>query len=154
MFEKVLAEAHCDIPCGIYEPSTAKIAAKTVARMVDQILELELPENQRDKHALDHYLGVMQRRIAIKEQHAEQCKRELETIWSDFFRPEHLEQFPDLHDRFWQTIKLASKCKQEINAEVAKQLVEGVDEIAKLFYQVKGVPDRFKAYQELTDQLY
>ncbi len=149
----LIAEAHCDIPCGIYEPVIAKIAAQTVARMVEQIQALELP-GRTDKHGADHYLNAMQRRIAVKEAHAESCKRELETLWSDFFKPEHLEQFPELHDLFWKTIKLASTCKQEINAEVAQQLVAGVDEVAKIFYQVKQVPDRFQAYQELTDHLY
>lgn len=154
MFKSLLAEAHCDIPCGIYEPVIAKIAAKTVARMVDQINELELPTDDTDKHQLDHYHQASMRRMAVKEQHAEACKRELETLWSDFFKPEHLEQFPQLHDTFWKTIKLAGKCKQEISAELAKQLVAGVDEIATMFYQAKNVPERFKAYQEITDNLY
>lgn len=154
MVTHITAEAHCDIPCGIYEPVLAKIAAKTVARMVDQINELALPEDDTDKHQLDHYHQASMRRMMVKEQHAETCKRELETLWSDFFKPEHLEQFPHLHDTFWKTIKLAGKCKQEISAELATQLVDGVDEIAKMFYEAKKAPDRFKAYQEITDNLY
>lgn len=150
----ITVEAHCDIPCGIYEPSLAKIAAKTVARMVDQINYLELPSDDTDKHQLDHYHQASMRRMAVKEAHAESCKCELETLWSDFFTPEHLEQFPELHDTFWKTIKLASKCKQEISADLAQQLVDGVDKIAKMFYQAKNAPERFKAYQELTDNLY
>jgi len=154
MFEPILVEAHCDIPCGIYEPVMAKIAAKTVARMVDQLMNLEVPDDDADDHAWLAYKNASMRRIMVKEQHAESCKRELETLWSDFFKSEHLEKFPKLHDTFWGTIKLAGKCKQEISAELAKQLVDGVDEIAKMFYEVKNVPDRFKAYQELTDNLY
>ncbi|MBI4250051.1 superoxide dismutase, Ni [Candidatus Uhrbacteria bacterium] len=149
----ILAEAHCDIPCGIYEPVVAKIAAKTVARMVDQIQALELPLDQTDKAALDHYQNALNRRLAVKENHAETCKREIETLWSDFLKPEHLEQFPRLHETVWQTLKVASTCKQEINSEAAHQLVTGVDEIARIFYTVKQVPDRLKAYQELTDHL-
>ena len=35
------AEAHCDIPCGIYDPIAAKIAAQTVHKMVLRIQSLE-----------------------------------------------------------------------------------------------------------------
>lgn len=149
----VVALAHCDIPCGIYEPVVAKIAARTVARMTDQILELETPEHG-DREAAIAYSNMISRRISVKEQHAETCKRELETLWSDFFKPEHLEKFPDLHDKFWKAIKAASSCKQEVSKTHADELLEAVDGIAKLFYEAKGVPERFSAYQEITDNLY
>ena len=154
IFPIIEAEAHCDIPCGIYEPVVAKIAAKTVARMVDQIQTLEMPADPKDRHAAEHYQNGMARRVAVKEAHAESCKRELETLWSDFFKPEHLTKFPDLHDMFWKAAKLCSKNKQDIDKEAAEQLVAAVDEIAKMFYAAKGVPERFKAYQEITDHLY
>lgn len=153
-FSQITAQAHCDIPCGIYEPTPAKIAAKTVARMVEQIAATELPKDENDKHAVDHYHNSTLRRIAVKEAHAEACKRELETLWSDFFKPEHLEKFPNLHDTFWKAVKLCSKNKQDIDAEAANQLVAAVDEIARAFYEAKGVPERFRAYQEITDKLY
>lgn len=149
----IIAEAHCDIPCGIYEPTIAKIAAKTVARMAEQIEGLKLPKED-DKHALDHYHNAITRRIATKETHAETCKRELEILWSDFFKPEHLAQFPNLHEIFWRAVKLASKNKQETDAQAARDLIAAVDEIAKIFYEAKGCPERFKAYQEITDKLY
>ena len=150
----ITAQAHCDIPCGVYDPTPAKIAAKTVVRMVQQIQELQAPADHSDKHALDHYLASIGRRIAVKEEHAQLCKKELSILWSDFFKPEHLEKFPNLHERFWQAEKLCSKNKQEINAEAAQQLIEAVDQIAKLFYQAKNAPERYKAYQEITDKLY
>jgi len=151
--KSLVVSAHCDIPCGIYEPVVAKIAARTVARMTDQMLELELPD-MTDKHAVDHYVSSVARRTAVKEQHAETCKRELETLWSDFFKPEHLEKFPDLHDKFWKAIKAAGTCKQETAKDHADELLTAVDEIAKMFYEAKGVPERFAAYQEITDNLY
>lgn len=154
MFYTLEAEAHCDIPCGIYEPTPAKIAAKTVARMVDQLLELETPEDDADDHAWLAYKNSSTRRIMIKEQHAEICKRELETLWSDFFKPEHLTDFPDLHDHFWKATKLASKNKQEIDPQAAQQLVTAVDQIAEMFYLAKKAPERYAAYQLLTDNLY
>jgi nickel superoxide dismutase len=150
----LVASAHCDIPCGIYEPVIAKIAARTVARMVDQILELLVPSDRDDTAREAAYIQAITRRITVKEQHAETVKRELETLWSDFFKPEHLKTFPDLHDQFWKAIKLASTCKQEISQDHASELLVAVDEIAKIFYEVKGVPDRYAAYQEITDNLY
>lgn len=153
IFSTITAEAHCDIPCGIYDPTPAKIAAKTVARMIQQIDELEVAPAQ-DKHAMDHYLQAVTRRVAVKEAHAELCKRELETLWSDFFKPEHLDQFPELHDVVWKTLKLASQCKQDIDAEAATKLVAGVDQIAKMFYDAKKAPERYEAYKLITDNLY
>ena len=151
------ADAHCDIPCGIYDPTAAKIAAKTVERMVMQIGELKPPEGfpqTFDPAAMKALQNMLIRRIKVKEDHAEQCKRELLILWTDFFKPEHLEKNPKLHDMFWKAAKLCSKNKQEINDAVAKELVAAVDEIAGIFYEAKGMPERYEAYKELTDKLW
>jgi nickel superoxide dismutase len=153
-FTPITAEAHCDVPCGIYDPTPAKIAAKTVARMIDQLEGLEPPTNMSDGHALAAYAAMISRRVVVKERHAEECKRELQVLWSDFFKPEHLEKYPQLHDMFWKALKLASKAKQDPHKETAAQLVAAVDEIAKIFYEAKGDPGRFEAYQRITDTLY
>lgn len=166
----IIASAHCDIPCGIYEPTVAKLAARTVARMVDQIVELtehpatasrgaleqsdEESPAERDHHAEAAYIQAIARRIMVKEAHAEACKRELETLWSDFFKPEHIEMIHDLHERIWTAVKLASKCKQEISPDMAADLLKAVDAVAEAFYQVKNVPERFEAYKQITDHLY
>jgi nickel superoxide dismutase len=150
---EITAEAHCDIPCGIYEPTPAKIAAVTVRRMVEQIESLEKPKDS-DTEKLSHYHNDVGRRIAVKEEHAELCKKELLILWTDFFKPEHLEKFSNLHETFWKAAKLCSKNKQEVNRETAQQLVDAVDEVAKIFYEVKGTPERFEAYKTLTDKLY
>ena len=153
----VHADAHCDIPCGIYEPTPAKIAAMTVLRMVLQINELkppiELPK-MPDIDAMKAFANSMARRFIAKEEHAELCKKEIEILWSDFFKPEHLEKYPELHDMVWKAAKLCSKNKQEVNEEAARQLVAAVDEIAKIFYAAKDVPERYEHYQALTDKLF
>ncbi len=150
----IRTEAHCDIPCGIYDPTAAKIAAKTVARMIDQIEELALPAESNDKHAVIAYNNSISRRIAVKETHAELCKRELAILWSDFFKPEHLAAHPNLHDLFWKAMKLASKTKQDPHKEDAIALVVAVDEIARVFYDVKNAPEKLEAYKTITDTLY
>lgn len=146
-------QAHCDIPCGVYDPTPAKIAAKTVQRMVLQLEELAPPPDA-SKEALLAYSNSVSRRIKVKEEHAELCKRELSILWSDFFKPEHLEKAPNLHDMFWRVLKLCSKNKQEVSREAADQLVAAVDEIAKIFYEAKNAPDKYEAYKKITDTLF
>jgi nickel superoxide dismutase len=153
----ISADAHCDIPCGIYDPTAAKIAAKTVERMVMQIEELTPPEGfpqAFDIEAMKALQNMLVRRIRVKEDHAEQCKRELLILWTDFFKPEHLEKHPELHEIFWKAAKLCSKNKQEINDDAAKELVEVVDEIAKVFYEAKGAPEKYAAYKKITDTVF
>jgi nickel superoxide dismutase len=77
-----------------------------------------------------------------KEAHAEICKRELDILWHDYFRPEHLEKYPDLHTKFWMTAKLASRNKQSIDEAAANDLLNAVNEIAEIFWATKNVPTR------------
>ena len=127
----VVVHAHCDIPCGIYDPTPAKIAADTVAKMVEKI-------GQLDKAATDNNTrGNFVRMITVKEQHAEICKKELQVLWSDYFKPEHLEKFPKLHDSFWKALKLASKNKQNVDAQAATDLQAAVKEISDMFWATK-----------------
>ena len=126
-----IAHAHCDVPCGIYDPHTAELAARTVARMVELIGQLpkeRLTEAERHKFV---------RCIAVKEQHAETVKHEIGVLWSDYFKPEHLERHPDLHDRTWKILKLASKNKQNIDAAAAAELEAAVKEYAEIFWSTK-----------------
>lgn len=151
---KIKASAHCDIPCGIYEPTSAKIAAKTVLRMIRQLKEINLPSDWSDKDQVLEYLNAVTRRIAVKEEHAEICKKELRIIWGDFFKEEHLQKYPNLHSLFWKAMKLASATKQDLDEEDAQELCQTIDEIAKIFYQVKNDPNRFQSYQEITEKLF
>lgn len=118
--------AHCDIPCGIYDPKPAQIAATTVLKMVQKIKELP----KEDVHSLIRMTNV-------KEQHAETCKREILILWTDYFKAEHLEKFPDLHDLIWKTTKLCSENKRNIDEVKAQELVAAVDKIADIFTQTK-----------------
>ncbi|OGZ97638.1 MAG: superoxide dismutase, Ni [Candidatus Sungbacteria bacterium RIFCSPLOWO2_02_FULL_54_10] len=160
-FSKILpavgAQAHCDIPCGIYEPASAKIAAMTILRMVLQIGELHPPVGfpmKFDYAVMKSFANSMMRRIAVKEQHAELCKKELLILWTDFFKPEHLEKFPQLHDMFWKAAKLCSTNKQDVSEEHARELIVAVDDIAKIFYEAKGVGGRYEVYKALTEKLF
>ena len=126
------AHAHCDIPCGIYDPVSAKIAAQTVLKMV---MRIEALEGQMDISAGNSF----GRYVAVKEQHADLVKHEIDILWHDYFKPEHLDKYPDLHTTVWNATKLASANKQNVDLDSAKQLVEAVDEIACIFWATKGV---------------
>lgn len=122
--------AHCDLPCGIYETDTATQAAATCLRMIEKIEllgELDSPEKHNN----------FVRAVQIKEDHAQKVKDELGLLWSDYFKPEHLEKFPDLHTTFWVAIKQASKVKQTVSRKECEELIHQVAHIAELFAQSK-----------------
>ena len=134
-----IAHAHCDIPCGIYDPISAKIAAQTVVKMVMRIQALERPGSDGGAEAAATYANTVARYVAVKEQHADLCKKELDILWHDYFRPEHVEKYPDLHNTVWQANKLASRNKQNVDLEAARELVGTVDKVAEVFWATKNV---------------
>ena len=123
------ASAHCDIPCGIYDPISAKIAAQTVQKMVLRI-EAAGPANSISE------ANTLARYVAVKEEHAELCKHELRVLWADY-------AWPNVHanlvtSKINRALKLASQCKQTVSMENAKALVDAVDDIATTFWSTKG----------------
>ena len=140
MFEKLLqtlgletAEAHCDVPCGVYDPSTAQIAAKTVHALTKKIIDLPIPAPGEKPEELRAYKNTVTRMIMVKEEHARICKTEILILWTDYFKPQHLEMFPDLHNTFWNTAKLISYCKQNVDLAKAEELQTAVAKIADMF---------------------
>lgn len=131
-----IVHAHCDGPCGVYDPASARIAAEAVLSMTKKLLALERPKGD-DPKALLAYKNTSTRFIMIKEQQAELCKRELLILWTDYFKPPHLEKFPNLHDLFWKATKACSACKVEISLEHAEELMVKIKEIHNIFWQTK-----------------
>src|SRR3990172_9064571 len=132
------AHAHCDIPCGIYDPHLAQVAAQTVIRMNQLINDLAAPASGSGKEEWDKYTNSLSRYIAVKEEHAELVKREVRIIWGDYFKPEHLEKHPDLHSTVWNIMKLGSKVRQEVNLQAAQDLLAQVQKFAEIFWATKG----------------
>ena len=128
---KTVARAHCDIPCGIYDPAQAQLAARTVARMVELIGQIDPASTSlEDRQKLI-------RCVNVKELHAELVKHEVQVIWSDYFKPVHLEAHPDLHTKVWNLLKLAGENKQHIDAALAAKLEAAVKEFADMFWATK-----------------
>ncbi len=135
--EAHIVEAHCDGPCGVYDPASIRIAAEAAVSMTKKILDLSPPDSS-DSQAMASYLNTMSRYVAIKEEQAHLAKSELLVLWTDFFKPEHLEAHPNLHDIFWKAAKLCSAVKVEVSAQHAQELMEAVQEIHNIFWTVKG----------------
>ena len=134
-----VAEAHCDIPCGIYDPHHMQVAALTVVRMHQLIEALERPGADAPVEARNKVGNAIVRYINAKEEHSEIVKKEVRVIWGDYFKPEHLEKYPDLNDVVWGILKLAGKTKQEVNMQFAQDLLAQTQKFAEIFWDTKGV---------------
>ena len=136
IFKPSIAHAHCDVPCGIYDPHEAQVAAHTVIRMTNMINELELAsEKVEDRKKFVHQVSRLQK---VKEEHAELIKHQVRIIWGDYFKSEHLEKYKDLHDLVFNIMKQASKARQEVNLDAANQLLESVQKFAEIFWETKS----------------
>jgi nickel superoxide dismutase len=118
------AYAHCDLPCGVYDPAQARIEAESVLKIMEKY------EGFHDEHDKT-------RAIIIKEQRAELIKHHLWVLWTDYFKPEHLEKFPNLHDLFWRATKQAGQTKKTVDPAEGQKLLELISEIDDIFKQTK-----------------
>jgi nickel superoxide dismutase len=149
------ASAHCDIPCGIYDPITAQIAAVTVVRMIDLMTDLTAKANEKGLfdqvsdvikgkatqealtfiHSIDRYTDV-------KEEHAEKAKHEIRIIWGDYIKAQHLEKYPELHGMVHQIMQFGSKNRQTIDRQAALDFVEAINKFAEIFWATKNIKTR------------
>ena len=129
-----VALAHCDGPCGVYDPAAARIAAEAVLSMEKKIAALGDAQDAATVNTRTRFIG-------IKEEQAEMVKRELNILWHDYFKPEHLDKFPNLHETFWNAAKLASKNKTEQNPANGEALLKTIEEIHNAFWGSKGRTD-------------
>ena len=147
--------AHCDIPCGIYDPHLAQIAALTCVRMNQLIQDVAQPGANATNDEISAYHNSMARYVTVKEEHAELCKREVRIIWGDYFKPEHLEKHADLHQTVWSIMKLGSKVRQNVDMQAAQDLLAEVQKFAEAFWASKDAktqrqPSRQTAKGELV----
>ena len=127
--------AHCDIPCGIYDPHQAQIGALTVIRMLDLMDELKAahaPDSAQSQHSFARY-------IMVKEEHAELVKREVRVIFGDYFKKEHVEKWPELPELTHKIMQHASKARQTMDRQAAMDLLEAVNRFAEIFWESKNV---------------
>ncbi len=132
-FEK--ASAHCDIPCGIYDPHRAQIGALTVIRMID------LMNDMKQSHAQDSldYVNNMPRYVMVKEEHAELVKQEIRIIYGDYVKQDMLDKFPELPGLVHKIYQLGSKARQTADRQVAMDLLDAVNRFSEIFWQTKNI---------------
>ena len=126
-FEKtVVALAHCDLPCGVYDPAQAKLEAQSVKAAME-------------KYAASSDPDFKSRAVAVKEERSEMVKHHLWVLWTDYFKPNHFEAYPQLHALFNEATKLAGAAgtKGTQDVAVADKLIAKIDEIAEIFWATK-----------------
>ncbi len=123
---KTTVYAHCDLPCGVYDPAQARIEAESVKAITQKYLDNSDPEFQT-------------RALIIKEQRSELVKHHLWVLWTDYFKPPHFEKYPHLHALFNEATKLAGAAgtKGKVDIATADELLSKIDEIAKIFWETK-----------------
>ena len=116
--------AHCDLPCGVYDPAQARIEAESVKAC-------------QEKYQGSDDAVFRQRAVTIKEERADLVKHHLWVLWTDYFKPEHLQKFPELHDAFWKATKEAGNAKKSEDPAQGQQLLDAVAEIDRIFWETK-----------------
>jgi nickel superoxide dismutase len=130
MFEAFLkprrvVHGHCDLPCGIYDPAQARIEAESVKACQEKYQGSDDPI-------------FKDRAISIKEQRANLVKEHLWVLWTDYFKPEHVENYPQLHELFWNATKEAGNAKRSEDPAQGQKLLDAVDELSKIFWETKS----------------
>ena len=130
MLERILAprrivHAHCDLPCGVYDPAQARIEAESVKAC-------------QEKYQGSDDAEFKARAVTIKEERATMVKEHLWVLWTDYFKPEHLEKYPNLHELFWTATKEAGAAKKSNDPAQGQKLLDSIDEVAKVFWETKS----------------
>jgi nickel superoxide dismutase len=124
---KVTAHAHCDLPCGVYDPAQARIEAESVKAICEKYQANDDP-------------AFRTRAIDIKEQRSELVKHHLWVLWTDYFKPPHFEKYPQLHQLFNDATKLAGAAGTKGSADVGKadELLGKIEQISTIFWETKA----------------
>ncbi len=125
---RTVVRAHCDLPCGIYDPEQARIEAESTYRIIEKMGSNPDP-------------AFTTRALQIKEERAELVKHHLDVLWHDYFKPEHLEKVPNLHELFWNATKQVSKVKASTDVADAKKLLELIDQVDAA-WKATGGPEK------------
>ena len=128
-----VAHAHCDLPCGVYDPAQARIEAESVKAIQEMFQDASKRKEVGSQSETEW--GV--RALKIKEERADLVKHHLWVLWTDYFKPNHLDDHPRLHDLFWRATKAASEAKRSIDPTQGEQLLQLVKEIDQIFWDTK-----------------
>ncbi len=127
-----VVHAHCDLPCGVYDPAQAKIEAQSVKAVQERYQDAE--KFKSGGETVEDYKA---RCLVIKEERSDMVKHHLWVLWTDYFKPEHTDKYPQLHELFWNATKLAGACKKSQDPKDGQKLIEAIDEIGEIFWATK-----------------
>ena len=116
--------AHCDLPCGVYDPAQARVEAESVKAI-------------QEKYGASDDDAFKTRALAIKEERADLVKHHLWVLWTDYFKPPHLEKYPQLHELFWNATKAAGAAKGSVDPATGQKLLDQIAEIDTIFWETK-----------------
>ena len=133
------AFAHCDIPCGVYDPHNTQMAAHTVLRMTNMLNELKPSKDEPDFEERKRIISQVARLTRVKEEHGKLVEEELGTLENDYFKEEHYKKFPNLKKLIEEAVKLSIKTRQTIDEASCEELVEKTMQIAEIFYKTKNL---------------
>ncbi len=122
----VEVSAHCDLPCGVYDPAQAKIEAQSVKATIEKAIASDDPD-------------FKVRATIIKEQRSHLVKEHLWVLWTDYFKAPHFEKYPQLHTLVNEATKLAGAAGTKGSWDLAKadELLAKIDQIAEIFWETK-----------------
>ena len=138
MFKVNKVHAHCDIPCKVYDPSIAQYAALSVVRLIDIIEEVD------EKNPQKVIIAQVSRLTTSKEEQAQMVKDEIAVIWGDYFKEPQIKEYPEIHELVHSIMMAGSKCKQELSRKNGEDLLDKVNEFAKIFWATKNVKTQVK----------
>jgi nickel superoxide dismutase len=128
-----LVHAHCDVPCGVYDPAQARIEAESVMAIQERYQKAD--EMKSGTESAEDYRT---RCLVVKEERADLVKHHLWVLWTDYFKPNHLESYPQLHELFWNASKEAGLAKKSQDPAQGQKLLDQIDEISKIFWETKA----------------
>jgi nickel superoxide dismutase len=128
-----VVHAHCDLPCGVYDPAQARIEAESV-----KAIQTRYQGADSMKSGTESAEDYRARCLVIKEERADMVKHHLWVLWTDYFKPEHLEKYPQLHELFWKATKEAGLAKKSQDPEQGQKLLDAIDELGKIFWETKS----------------
>ena len=123
---RTVVHAHCDLPCGVYDPAQARIEAESVKAIIAKLDDNDDPDFRT-------------RAVLIKEQRSELVKHHLWVLWTDYFKPPHFEKYPELHDLFNRATKAAGAggTKASMDPASGQALLDLIAQIDKIFWETK-----------------
>jgi|SRR3989344_305371 len=137
IFLPKIAYAHCDIPCGIYDPHETQVAAHTVLRMAQMIVDLKASSENPEFDERKRIISQISRLTKVKEEHAELVKQQVRIIWGDYFKDEHIKRYKDLHSLVFAIMKQASVVRQNVDIKACEELISMVQRFTRIFWETK-----------------